>query len=100
MTCLYCPRSGNLRVFRRIIESFLAARPVISSHVGGIPELVETGVTGVLIDDVTVSTIVEVALSITDENYEFMVDNAISHGGEYRADTVHAKYLQAIRVRL
>lgn len=79
-----------------IIESFLAARPVIASNIGGIPELVESEVTGVLIGNVSTRTIIDAVLAVNDEKYQGMVSACIKHSTVYSAEFVYKNYVNAI----
>jgi glycosyltransferase involved in cell wall biosynthesis len=49
---------------RVLIEAFCRARPVVASRVGGIPDLVEDGVNGVLVEPGDVSALAEALVTV------------------------------------
>jgi glycosyltransferase involved in cell wall biosynthesis len=49
---------------RVLIEAFCRARPVVASRVGGIPDLVEDGVNGVLVEPGDVSALAEALVAV------------------------------------
>lgn len=63
-----------------IIESFALGTPVIASKIGGIPELVQNGITGYLHTSGNSSELEDCiieASSLSDEHYKSLVDNCI-----------------------
>lgn len=63
-----------------VIESFALGTPVIASNIGGIPELVQNGITGYLHTPGNSSELEDCimkATSLSSEQYRIMVDNCI-----------------------
>ena len=49
---------------RVLIEAFCRARPVVASRVGGIPDLVEEGVNGLLVEPGNVTALADALVSV------------------------------------
>lgn len=84
-----------------IKESMSVGVPVISSNVGGIPELIINKFNGILLDHNNIDGYVENILSLKndDELYEKFSKNSILHATKYfNEDKFLKKYVEAARV--
>lgn len=71
-----------------IIEAFSVGLPVIATEWGGIPEMIASGVEGILVEPNSTSELVEAMLLINCENYARFRDNALSAFGKHNSNEV------------
>lgn len=80
-----------------IIEAMSLGMPVIASRIGGIPEMVENGQNGILIEPHNPGALREAMLSFNTENYEFMSSQSLaSFNRNYNSDVVNKRVYEAI----
>lgn len=66
-----------------VLEAMSVGVPSIASNVGGIPEIIENGVNGILIEPRNVNSLINAVLSITDDSYRNMCDSAYNSFKQY-----------------
>jgi glycosyltransferase involved in cell wall biosynthesis len=59
-----------------IIEALSVGMPVISTNVGGIPEIIENGRNGILVEPSDVERLVKAIRSVDESNYALYCENA------------------------
>jgi glycosyltransferase involved in cell wall biosynthesis len=78
---------------RVIVEAYSCGIPVLASQVGGIPEIVEEGVTGFLFDPFTPGSFQQKLGSITLESLNKMRESCLGKNREFEPDHIGGKYL-------
>ena len=79
-----------------IIEAFSVGIPVIATTVGGIPEIVENGINGILIPPHDSQALTQAIKSINQANYQQMAANALESFKQFDADTVNDRIYKLI----
>ncbi len=79
-----------------IIEAFSVGIPVIATKVGGIPEIVENGVNGILVEPNSVEALTNAVKSINQMNYPQMVKNAFASFKNFDAEIVNDRIYKII----
>ena len=93
--CLLLPsfREGYPGV---IIEAFSLGVPVIATNIGGIPEIVENGVNGLLIEPKNIEALTRAIKSINQSNYQRMTKNAFDSFKNFDAKIVNDRIYKII----
>ena len=78
---------------RVIVEAYSCGIPVLASHVGGIPEIVEENVTGFLFDPFTPGSFQQKLGGITLEILNGMREACLGKNHEFEPDHIGRKYL-------
>lgn len=76
-----------------IIEAYSMSMPVITTRWNSIPEIVEDGVSGYLIEPYSVHALKESILKINDENYDTMNCGAFEKSKDFQSVKVHEQIL-------
>ena len=79
-----------------IIESFNAGVPVVASEIGGIPELIENGKNGFLVESGNVDSLVSAILTINEDNFSILSEGARNSFDNYNADIVNRKIAEEL----
>lgn len=82
-----------------IIEAFSVGVPVIATNIGGIPEIVENGVNGILIEPKNVEDLTRAIKSINQSNYQPMAENAFDSFKNFDAEIVNDRIYKIINER-
>ena len=69
-----------------IIEAFSVGMPIISTNIGGIPELVEDGISGIIVPVKDSNSLEKAILSIDEKYYQ-----ELRNGAEHRFDTYNSE---------
>ena len=78
-----------------IIEAMSVGVPCISTYVGGIPEIIENGSNGLLVNPGDIGGIKQAILSINDSNYKKYSDNAVKKFNElFNSDFTNKRILE------
>lgn len=81
----YYPGEGYPGV---IIEAYACGKPVITTNWRFIPEIVDEGKTGFLIEPKSVSAIIDAVRKIKTDNYEYLAKNALEKFNEYNSELI------------
>ncbi len=76
-----------------IIEAMSVNLPVVSTHIGGIPELIKDGVNGILVDPKDESALEAAILSIDQERYCSLVSGSHERFETYNSDVVNERII-------
>ncbi len=79
-----------------IIESYSVGLPVIASIIGAIPEIVEDGKTGFLVEPGSVDDLKRAVLSFTEGNYKDFAANAARAFDEFDAQVTNDKVIKIV----
>ncbi|OQX73463.1 MAG: hypothetical protein B6D59_05645, partial [Campylobacteraceae bacterium 4484_4] len=79
-----------------IIESFMAGRPVLSTTLPSVKEMVEEKKTGFLVEPGNSTALAEGFRAFDKENFEQMVENAYRAGEEYDSEKASREFLEKI----
>jgi glycosyltransferase involved in cell wall biosynthesis len=79
-----------------IIEAYSVGVPVIASRIGGIPEIVDNGIDGILFEANNIQALYKAMLSINDENLGEMKTNAFKKFEYFNADKAYQKIFDNI----
>lgn len=80
-----------------IIEAMSLGMPVIATHIGGIPEMVEDGINGILIEPHDETALRNAMLSIDTETYQRMSAESLAcFNSIYNSDTVNRQVYESI----
>ena len=79
-----------------IIEAFSVGVVPVATRWGGIPELIENGVNGVLIEDFDAEALLEALAKVSESNYSDLSRAARESYGLYDASIVHTRVLSEI----
>ncbi len=79
-----------------IIESFMAGRPVLSTLLPSIKEMVEEGRTGFLIESKNLDALVKGICAFNKKNFEQMAEQAYSAGEDYDSQKASRQFLKKI----
>lgn len=82
-----------------IIEAFSVGVPVIATNIGGIPEIVENGVNGILIEPKNVEDLTRAIKSINQSNYQQMAEKAFDSFKNFDAEIVNDRIYKIINER-
>ncbi|MBW9203922.1 glycosyltransferase [Bacteroidales bacterium SW292] len=78
-----------------IIEAMSLGIPVIASRIGGIPEMVENGINGLLVEPHNEEDLRKAILSFNQENYNVMSVNSLnSFNKKYNSDVINESVYQ------
>lgn len=80
-----------------IMECYNAGIPVLASRVGGIPELIEDGKNGFLIEPQSVNAIIEGIARLEASNYSDLCINALKSFDQYDSIQVNQRVLKEIQ---
>jgi glycosyltransferase involved in cell wall biosynthesis len=89
----YYPGEGYPGV---IIEAYACGKPVITTNWKFIPEIVNDGKTGFLIEPKSVNAIIDSVRKINTGNYEYLSRNAFEKFGEFNSALITNKILKII----
>lgn len=81
-----------------IIESFSVAVPVISTKVGGIPEIVTDGYNGFLVETKNVEQLISAIKKLDNVDYQTLSRNALSSFENFDADIVNKRVWSIITI--
>jgi glycosyltransferase involved in cell wall biosynthesis len=79
-----------------IIEAFSVGIPVIASRIGGIPEIVENGIEGLLCEPGNIAELYAAITSINNDNLLLMKTAALKKFDQFDADKVYHHIFKAI----
>jgi glycosyltransferase involved in cell wall biosynthesis len=83
-----------------IIEAYAMSVPVIVSRWNSIPEMVNEGVSGLLIEPNSVTSLKEAILSIDKDNYKKLNKGAFEMSDYFRSDFIHQRILSIIQSKI
>ena len=79
-----------------IIEAMSLGMPVISTKIGGIPELIDHEETGILADVKDEEALYNAIMSVNNEKYKRLVDGAFKKYKDYNSDVVNRRVISEI----
>lgn len=72
-----------------IIEAFSVGVPVVSTKIGGIPEIIENGVNGILVNPHSINELYEAIIAVDDHSYELLSIGAKRSFVAFNSDEVN-----------
>ena len=79
-----------------VIEAYSVGVPVVATNVGGVPEILEEGVTGFMIESKRVSALENAIKNIDEKNHLEMSKNALAFFDNFDAEIVNKRILDQI----
>ncbi len=80
-----------------IIEAYSMSLPVITTEWNSIPEIVQDGVSGLLIEPQSVRALKEAILKVNEKNYSVMNSGAFEMSKNYQSDKVHEQIVSIMQ---
>lgn len=80
-----------------IIEAFAVGLPVLASRAGGIPEMINNGYNGILVDPKDPQSIIDGIKRFQELDYNRLCRNALASFDSYDSDLVNARIIETLK---